>query len=1162
MTNVTGSVSPLNFSFSFGPDGGNFQGNTVDIPAYGGISGVRDTSYDGCLALMGVFTAGTPTGPAPPRLDVTTLKSQSNLNPLLCQTFFIGDGLTGRGIGVQQEFYVPEAATDLYLGFADAGSFHGVPGAYADNTGALSVPYFISSALFLFSSPTSQVVAEGSDVTFSVTAGGEPPFTYQWSFDGTNISGATSPSYALSEARVNDSGFYGVIVRNPYGAVTSAVATLTVTNPLCTPPPYRLVAWWKAEGNASGLIGDHDGTLLNGATFAQGKVGQAFSFDGKDDCIVVSSNALTEPFSAITIEGWVFPTRHGHSSNGAYGLTVISKTDGDGFALRVKDGFLQADLRLSDGWCTQLFTNQILPLSTWSHIAITYDGSTVRGYLNGQLLGSCLASGAVTTQLNRDTVLMIGNEPITNRVETEAPGGGFGWEGMIDEIAVYDRGLLSNEIAAIYVAGSAGKCGVDLQSGLVAYYPFQGNADDLSGNGLDGTVYGAVLDTDRFNKTNSSYLFAGTTNWIRSDIDATNFAADFSLAAWVRFKDFDNDFPMIAMGDGYYVVFHGCGPAYVPDGWYQHVGFYQQHLTNENQRMGFMVSPQALERNRWYHVCVTRSGSDYRMYVDSVLSAGTTSPQRFPLVGSRMGFGHVPPGASLLIDRYDRCALHGNLDEIRIYNRPLSWLEVRALWQPPGASNPAPDLVMTSVQAPTHVLTGETMTVSSRVTNQGVTSVTNGFLVRVLLSLDQELGEDVPLGEIPFIGELAPGGFIDSSPGVPVGVPGGKYWLILVVDATNAVAEMDEDNNTTIMVSPIWVEQSYSAEVWTDVEVAPAGTPIRLQGRAVYSDSGEPAAYQPVWVHVLVNKMHMVLNRITADESGTFAATYRSSRYEAGYYDIYATAPGVSVGQAQDSFTLLGMRFEANLVSHTLVGLGALTNVVWLENLGPAPISGLSASMGGTGPELAVGVELPPMLPGSTNLPVVYRIESLVNAAWQGELILRVESLEGVVVELPIDVTVVASGVPRLEAELGPNQARTLTLHGTVGVTYQIIWTTNLVGDLGDLSRAWVQEPAWQLTLTGSQAQFDVPEQYGSPVFFSAYQIDPPTVATRGAGGSPGVLWLFGLPGETYQVESTADLAGNEGWTTLTTVTLTNSLYRLEGAVTNGQELRFRALRQ
>ena len=53
----------------------------------------------------------------------------------------------------------------------------------------------------------------------------------------------------------------------------------------CTPPPSGLVSWWKAENNFDDAYGGNNGTGQNGATFATGKVSQAFSFDGVDDYV-------------------------------------------------------------------------------------------------------------------------------------------------------------------------------------------------------------------------------------------------------------------------------------------------------------------------------------------------------------------------------------------------------------------------------------------------------------------------------------------------------------------------------------------------------------------------------------------------------------------------------------------------------------------------------------------------------------------------------------------------------------------------------------------------------------------------------------------------------------------------------------------------------------
>jgi hypothetical protein len=87
------------------------------------------------MFLVGVFTNDSAAAePGPPRLDAT---SSENLKPKLFQTFFIG---AGKG----KEFEVPPTATRLYLGFADAASFTGAPGAYDDNVGDLTAMFSIA----------------------------------------------------------------------------------------------------------------------------------------------------------------------------------------------------------------------------------------------------------------------------------------------------------------------------------------------------------------------------------------------------------------------------------------------------------------------------------------------------------------------------------------------------------------------------------------------------------------------------------------------------------------------------------------------------------------------------------------------------------------------------------------------------------------------------------------------------------------------------------------------------------------------------------------------------------------------------------------------------------------------------------------------------------
>ena len=76
------------------------------------------------------------------------------------------------------------------------------------------------------SQPVSVKAVPGESVSFSVSVNGQPPFTYQWQFNGTNIAGATARIYTLASAQPTNSGAYRVLVTNPYATETSSTATL------------------------------------------------------------------------------------------------------------------------------------------------------------------------------------------------------------------------------------------------------------------------------------------------------------------------------------------------------------------------------------------------------------------------------------------------------------------------------------------------------------------------------------------------------------------------------------------------------------------------------------------------------------------------------------------------------------------------------------------------------------------------------------------------------------------------------------------------------------------------------------------------------------------------------------------------------------------------
>ncbi len=105
--------------------------------------------------------------------------------------------------------------------------------------------------------PESQTVATGSAATFSVSASGVEPFTYQWFFDGTEISGATDSSLVIAAATFDDAGDYIAGVSNDGGTEFSQAATLTVTEA----PAAQTFLDFNGDGKADLLWVHADGRI-------------------------------------------------------------------------------------------------------------------------------------------------------------------------------------------------------------------------------------------------------------------------------------------------------------------------------------------------------------------------------------------------------------------------------------------------------------------------------------------------------------------------------------------------------------------------------------------------------------------------------------------------------------------------------------------------------------------------------------------------------------------------------------------------------------------------------------------------------------------------------------------------------------------------------------
>jgi len=209
-----------------------------------------------------------------------------------------------------------------------------------------------------------------------------------------------------------------------------------------------------------------------------------------------------------------------------------------------------------------------------------------------------------------------------------------------------------------------------LTNGLTAYYPFNGNAADASGNGHDGIVHGATLSTDALGRPGRAYAFDGLHNYIEiPSLTSDGFSNDFTISLWASFVDFSNPYPTLVNGDGNFLTFQGNGAVYGPR--MKRVAFYL--AGQDGTSVGFVESPAALSPQVFHHGVVVRTNNRVRLYLDGrFVSESETIGQpiaagQYVLLGKAAGHEDT------------ETSFHGTISCLRIYKRALSDAEVKAL---------------------------------------------------------------------------------------------------------------------------------------------------------------------------------------------------------------------------------------------------------------------------------------------------------------------------------------------------------------------------------------------------------------------------------------------------------------------------------------------------
>ena len=425
--------------------------------------------------------------------------------------------------------------------------------------------------------------------------------------------------------------------------------------PIQTPQQAPIAAYSFDAGEGTTLEdltgNEHTGTIEGASWFDHGKYGKALSFDGENDCVKIADSAdlqLTEDF---TLEAWVKPQGDGDSEPilfkegpGAYGLYDGLYNEGNMEGLIGEASFTRA-LDYTDA-----------EPNVWTHLALTYDGAQMRLYVDGELADTTPAPEGVEPSSGD---LSIG-------CDTEYKDH---FEGLIDEVRVYDRALDAGE-----VGGDKATPIEEPQAAPVAAYSFDAGEgstlEDITGSGHEGTIEGASwFDHGKYGKALS---FDGENDCVKiADAEDLALTEDFTLEAWVKPQgDGDSEPILFKEGPGAYGLYDG--------------------LYNEGNMEGLIGEAsftRALdytdaEPNVWTHLALTYDGAQMRLYVDGELADTTPAPE-----GVEPSTGDLSIGC----DTEYKDHFEGLIDEVRVYDRALGAGEV-------GGDSAAP--IQTPQQAP------------------------------------------------------------------------------------------------------------------------------------------------------------------------------------------------------------------------------------------------------------------------------------------------------------------------------------------------------------------------------------------------------------------------------------------------------------------------------
>lgn len=489
----------------------------------------------------------------------------------------------------------------------------------------------------------------------------------------------SAANFTIGNSNAGDRTFDGAIDDTRlYNRALSASEISELYNAGTPPITYigDIAGHWKLDETSGSTIADSSGNSLNG-TWSDGvnadvaeetvaaPVTTGLHFDGSNDVINIpdpgAGSALdAEPGSALTLAAWVYAdTLSGYNN-------IITK-GGSNYMMQVQGNKLILSYYGGGAWHDYASTGSVITTGQWHHVAITEDnlGSAggVKLYVDGsEVNGSYIVGTGAGAPNTSDANLYIGSE-----------GGTHFWDGMIDDVRIYQRELSASDISDLYSSGSPINAGLialwalDETSGTTAYDSIGSNDGTMTNmDGASNNVAGPVSSALSFSSSRITAAAAST------DLDDI-FNGGGTISYWIYPTNWGTFGRVVDKSDS------GTFPP--NQGWHSQgdtgiIKFSQAFSTTHGD---WETGTNTVPMNTWSHIVITYDNSSDAnapiIYVNGVNSALTTVS---PPSGTAVSDASQP--ITLGARQGGANNYTGYADDIRMYNRVLTASEVTSLY--------------------------------------------------------------------------------------------------------------------------------------------------------------------------------------------------------------------------------------------------------------------------------------------------------------------------------------------------------------------------------------------------------------------------------------------------------------------------------------------------